>query len=148
MTVRTCKARKLIPIKLTPEELEQKATEATRLMTELDSEEEKYKLIKREWNQKLKEIKLSLRTLCGVYAAKEEEREVDTERHYDLESRDVWDVYEGKEYGRRKMDELEYRKAKQGTLFGDGPDLPGVQHDAGQPYDRKEEDSHQSAENG
>jgi hypothetical protein len=128
MDTTTCKAEATIAVPLSSDEIKKKADEATKLMTELDKEEEEYKLVKREWGQKLKGIRLRLRSFCQAYSSGIEPKEVEVDRHFDVKKKETWDMYEGKEYNRRTLDPYEIDKLKQGTIFDDGPDLPGVKH--------------------
>jgi len=119
-----------LPFILTSTEVEEQAQRATQLMSQLDNMEEDYKLIKRDWNKKIKDIKLSVRKACQIFASKIEEREVNAQACYDLDTGRTWHEYGGKQYLEREMSDEERQSVKQGTLFEDGANIPGVQSQA------------------
>ena len=128
--MKPCKVTTTLNLPLTPEQVEQKATQATRHMTVLDNMEEEHKLIKREWNQKIKKQKLLVRETVNSYNTRTQATEVECEQHFDLVKGETWFVHEGVEYDRRALTEDEVDDLKQEPVFNDGPDVPGVDHAA------------------
>jgi len=116
-------------VPLTPDEIKNAANQATNLMGQLDLEEEKYLLVKREWNQKLKDLKLKCREFVSAFQNQARTTTVDVDRFYDLETKQTWDQHDGKEISRRDLDPYEVGKLRESPLFNDGPDLPGVKHE-------------------
>lgn len=120
------KVEATLPLPLTNKQLEETADRAADLMRELDTKEEKFKLIKREWNADLKELRLQMRKFLEDYARKTRDTKVECKQIFDLEGKRTWYEHDGKRYQERDLDDYELAKAKQKGLFGDGPDLPGV----------------------
>lgn len=113
-----------LPVPLSTEEMKKYADEAANLMAELDEAEEEYKGVQREWRNKLKDLRLSMRKFLRAYKDQAEEREVDCVQFFDLEAKETWYEYDGEMHKRRALDEYEVARAKQGALFGDGANLP------------------------
>ena len=113
-----------LPFTLGADEIEEQARQATRLMSQLDNMEEEYKLVKRGWNKKLKDIKLQVRKTCQSFASKIDEREVKAEHCFDIDSGKCWYAYGGMNFLERDITDEERDKLKQGTLFDDGANVP------------------------
>jgi len=109
---------------LTPDEIEEKAQIATQLMTLLDNKEEEFKIIKRDWNKEIKDIRLKVRKMCQTFATKMEERDVQAEVVYDLNSGQMWFDFDGKQYQERSITEEERAMLQQGTIFDDDANIP------------------------
>lgn len=114
---------KKVNVKLTfnlnRDEVEAKAHEATRAMTDLQNMEEEFNIVKRDWNKKLKDSRLQVRKMCQVFAAKLEEREVEAEACYDLGSGKTWFNFQGGTYSERSISDEERQLLQQGSLFED-----------------------------
>ncbi len=123
------KVETILQLPLNSKQLEETADKAAALMQELDSKEEQFKLIKREWNADLTSLKLRMRTFLEDYAKKTRATEVECKQMFDTDSKRTWFEYKGKTYSERELDDYELAKAKQKGLFNDGPDLPGVKAD-------------------
>lgn len=120
------KVKTTLALPLNDKQLEEAADQAAQLMQELDTKEEEFKLIKREKNAELKDLKLRMRKFLEEYAKKVRQTEVECKQMFDLTGKRTWYEYKGKTYGERELDDYELAKAKQKGLFDDGPDLPGV----------------------
>jgi hypothetical protein len=113
-----------LPFNLTDAEANEVASRATSLMTTQDNMEEEYKVVKRDWNKKLKDIRLEARKACQVFAARIEEREVKAESCFDLKSGRCWYEYDGERYLERDITDEEKELVQQGTIFDDGANIP------------------------
>jgi len=118
-----------LDLPLTKEGVEKAADGAASLMHELDTKEERYKLVKREWNADIKNLKIRQREFLANYAKKSACREVECKVVYDLKGKKTWYEFEGAKYKVRELNDYEMAQAKQKGLFNDGPDLPGVVHE-------------------
>ena len=113
-----------LPFTLAGDEIEEQARTATRLMSQLDNMEEEYKLVKRDWNKKLKDIKLQVRKTCQTFASKIEEREVKAQHCFDLDAGKCWYNYGGMNFLERDITDEERDQLKQGSIFKDGSNIP------------------------
>ena len=113
-----------LPFNLSQDEVEDQAHQATRLMTQLDNMEEEYKIVKRDWNKKLKDIKLQVRKTCQTFASKIEEREVKAQHCFDTNNGRCWYRYGQKNFLERDITDDERKQLNQGTLFADGANVP------------------------
>jgi hypothetical protein len=109
---------------VTTDEMETYADRAAKLMSDLDDAEEEYKLIQRDWRNKLKEIRLDMRRHLKAYGDKAENREVECEQCFNVDTSETWYEYNGKEYDRKTLEPYEAAQLKQGVLFGDGANMP------------------------
>ena len=114
-----------LPFKLTPEEVAEQAKFALGLNTEADNMEEEYGLVKRDWNKKLKDLKLKSRMARQVYESQIENREVKAHQYFDLDTGKCWYSYGGQNYLERELTDEEREQLQQGTIFGDGANIPG-----------------------
>lgn len=124
-----CTVQTPLNIPLTPKQVQAKAKDVITLMEEMREKEEKHKVVMREYNAEKRRNQITIDGLCRDYDAKTEEREVECTQHFDLDTEETWYIYEGSEYERRSMEPHEVAKVRQGTIFNDGPDLPGVVRD-------------------
>lgn len=115
-----------LKLPLTKAQVEESADRAADLMRELDENEEKFKLVKREWNADLKDIRLRIRKFLGEYREGARKTKVECVQVFDVKKKKTWYEYDGEVYSKRDLTDHELEKAKQQGLFGDGPDLPGV----------------------
>jgi hypothetical protein len=113
-----------LPFDLTPEEIADKAQLHIQLSAKLDNKEEEYKLVKRQWNQEIKELKIDGRKARQVCQSGIEEREVVADHCFDSDTGQCWYEYGGKKFLEREITDEEAEALAQGTLFDDGANVP------------------------
>jgi len=110
-------------LKLTKDELHARSHDCARLIDELDKSEAEFKEIKKEWNDKHKELRGDIKELALAHVTGHEYREVECEQVFDLKAKKTWYDFDGAEYEKRDMTEYEIAQIKQGSLLGDGANV-------------------------
>lgn len=120
-----------LEIELTDDEKRERAHRCVGLIDQLDKSETEFKEIKKEWNDKHKELRGEIRELSLAHVTGREFREVECDQVYDLPNKRAWYAFNGKKYGERDMTDYEVAQIKQGNLLNDGAnamDAAGVKH--------------------
>ena len=131
-TLRTFRVRKTLPIKLTPEEIAQKAAEAMTLTAEVEQVEDEKKRVTTDFADRIKMIRGQIRGLVHQHKTGEEMRAVDAEQHFDLTRKRTWYTHRGERYDEREMTAREVREFTE-TLFGDAQVEGAVPADQAEP---------------
>jgi len=130
--LRTFRVRKTLPIKLTPEEIAQKAAEAMTLTAEVEQVEDEKKRVTTDFADRIKMIRGQIRGLVHQHKTGEEMRAVDAEQHFDLTRKRTWYTHRGERYDEREMTAREVREFTE-TLFGDAQVEGAVPADQAEP---------------
>jgi hypothetical protein len=109
--------RDSINIKLSQDEIHERALQSVTAAGELDQLNEEFKSVQKEWKKRIEVQTSKLRTLRRTVENGEEYREVDCKRAYDVPNGKTWLVYEGKRYLERPCTNDELELARQGDLF-------------------------------
>ena len=120
-----------LDIKLTDDELADRSHRCAIHLDELERSQTEFKAIKKEWNDKHKELKSDIRELSLAHVTGREWRETECEQVFDLENKLTWYELDGERYNELEMTEYQIAKVKQGSLLGDGAnamDAAGVKH--------------------
>ena len=117
-------------VTLDKKDLSERAADCTKTIQELETLEDEYKEVKKEYGGRLKTLRKDVNRLARAHVTGKEPREVSCDQVWDLAGKETWYEYGGKMYEKRKMDEYEIAQVKQRSLMNDGPNIPGVDHEA------------------
>lgn len=106
-----------IEVKLSSKEINDLAKDCARLIDQLDTTEEKYKAVKKEWNADIKALRMKITELSKAVSRGHQLTTVTAEEFYDLKEKKAWVVYKGDEYNHRDLDDYEVAQLKQKPLF-------------------------------
>ncbi len=106
-----------INVRLSQDEINERAVQSVRVAGELDQAESEFKTVQKEWKKRIEAIEARYNTLRRAVESGEEYREVDCARAFDLKRGTTWLVFEGKKYLQRPCGSEELELARQGNLF-------------------------------
>jgi hypothetical protein len=109
---------------LTEDERAAAAKNVSVLLGELDDTKSQLKSLTTFWKNEIKLIEERISRAKQAHNTGLEYRAVKCFQHFDPVNSVTWFTYEGKEYGRREMNEREHRELRSPSLFKDAPILP------------------------
>jgi vacuolar-type H+-ATPase subunit I/STV1 len=106
-----------INCKLSQDEINERAVQSISVYGELEQTESEFKTFQKEWKKKIENVESRYNTLRRAVETREEFREVDCHREFDLKRGVTWLRFEGKKYLERVCGAEELELARQGNLF-------------------------------
>lgn len=108
--------REKINVKLTQDEINEKAILSCKVAAELEQTEAEAAEVKKEWSAKVKAVETQLKAVRRCVDNGEEYREVDGMRCFDLARGTTWIEFEGRKYLERPTSQTELDLLQQGSL--------------------------------
>lgn len=109
--------RDRISVRLTTEEIRDRAMLLPGLISDLDAVESEAKSVAKEYKKKIDKCDAAMRDMKRVVDSGEEWREVECHKVFDVSKGIVWIEYEGQKYGQRSATEKELEMLRTKTLF-------------------------------
>jgi hypothetical protein len=116
--------REKINVKLTQDEINEKAILSCKVAAELEQTEAEAAEVKKEWSAKVKAVETQLKAVRRCVDNGEEYREVDGMRCFDLARGTTWIEFEGRKYLERPTSQTELDLLQQGSLEDHMPPVP------------------------
>ena len=120
------KTNDAINVKLTQNEISERAIISCKVAKEFDDAEQEFNAIKKEWKGKIDAVEARLKALQHSVETGEEFRQVECNRLYDLGRGITWLEFEGKKYGERPPTQKEMELLQRGDLEDHMHDDEGI----------------------
>ncbi len=124
-------------VKLTPDEVVDRAKTASELAAEVAKEEESIKADAAIRRSALKKVKARFSAVVAAANDGREYQTVECTQVFDVKKKETWYVYRGETYGKRSMYEHEMREVTQRLFKDEQPLIDGAKGDDGEPIKTK-----------